>query len=109
MKYLKNRIIQYLVKNLLVSITEEDIIVMTTRGWIKGKRKLSDEEVQFLKEEAKSIKESILWKYMNDEVKWNAQLRMFEKGVTEENTRFGRAMLHNLELLNKFLDNVIKL
>jgi len=106
---LKERLIQHLVKNLLVAVMEDDILRITSRGWFKGNRKLTEEEVTFLKDGAKEFSDSIIWQYMKNELRWVANLRMFEKGQVPENTIFGRAMLYNLEVMEKFLENCKKL
>lgn len=106
---MRNKLIQYLVKNLLAAISEEDIITVTNRGWLKGKRKMDEAEVTQLKQEAEELKKSVLWNYMSNEVRWLANLQMFEKGISKDNTVFGRAMLYNLELCNKFLDRISRL
>lgn len=106
---MKRKFIQYLVKKLLKAVNEDDILRITNKGWLKGKRRLSDEEIEFLKEEAKALEESVLWKTMCDELRWLASLRMFEQSATEKNSEFGRAMLYNLEMQKKFIENCSKL
>jgi hypothetical protein len=109
MDRIKRILIQYLVKDLLCAVPEDDLLLITTTGWLKNKRKLSGEEVAFLKEEAKIIKESLLWKVMNDELRYQANLRMFEKGQIPENTTFGRAMLYNQELMREYVERISSL
>lgn len=99
-----DEVIQYIVKDLLAAITEKDILTVTNKGWYTGSRKLTQEEVAQLKEECQGLKESVLWKLMSNEIRYLANLQMFEKGIDRENTVFGRAMLYNLELLDKFID-----
>ena len=106
---LKRRLVQYLVKNLLAAVSEEDILTITNRGWFLKNRKLTEEEITQLKEEAYSFRDSVLWGLMSKEVKHLANLQMFEKGVKEENTVFGRAMLYNLQLIQLFIDRCSKL
>lgn len=106
---LKRLLIQYLVKNLLKALTEEDIITMTNRGWFLKNRKLSGEEVTQIKEEAHSFGQSVLWKLIANEIRYDANLRMFEKSAEEGNSVFGRAMLYNLELIEKFINRCTKL
>src|SRR5687768_15711386 len=101
--------INYLTRNLLVGITEKDILAITNKGWFMEKRKLSPEEVVFLKEEAEALKKSLLWKLMADDLRWQANLRMFEKSAEGGNSVFGRAMLYNVEVIRQYLERVIKL
>jgi hypothetical protein len=87
MKYIRKKLIQFLVKNLLAATTEEDILTITNRGWMHQKRKLSPEEVTQLQEDGHSFKDSVLWNYMKAEVRYQANLRMFEQGVGEYGLR----------------------
>jgi len=105
MKWLRHKLIQHLVRNLLAAISPDDILTLTNRGWFYGGRKLTPEEVVQFKEEAKAFGDSILWRIMTSEIRYQANLRMFEKGIGE-NTVFGRAMLYNLELLEQFIRNI---
>lgn len=109
MEAIKRRIIRYLVKNLLVAITEEDILTITNKGWFTRNRKLDESEVNQLKEEAISLKGSVLWKLMSNEIRYMANLQMFEKGDVPNSTVFGRGMLYNLQLLETFIDRCRKL
>ena len=106
---IRKYLIRLLTKHLLVAVTDEDILTITNKGWFQGKRKLSEEEIMFLKEEAKALQESILWKMMVSELRWMANLRMFEKSAEEGNSAFGRALLYAIETERQYLDRVSKL
>lgn len=108
MRIWKKKLIQYLVKNLLAGVTIEDILTTTNTGWYLKGRKLTPEEVTQLKEEAHSFKDSVLWSVMLNEIRYLANLRMFEQAIVPENTVFGRAMLYNIEILEKFINRVSK-
>jgi len=105
MKWLRHKLIQHLVRNKLAALTKEDILTITNRGLLLRGRKLAPEEIAQLKEEAKTFGDSLLWQLMTNEVRYHANLRMFEKGIGE-NTVFGRAMLYDLDLLEQFITNV---
>lgn len=62
-----------------------------------------------LKEEARDFQASYIWRLMTNDVKYLANLRMFEQGIVPENTTFGRAMLYNIELIEQFLRRVKEL
>lgn len=106
---LLNYLIRHLTRNYLAALTEEDILTMSNRGWFLNKRKLSQEEIAELKDEAQALKDSVLWRLMMRDIKYSANVRMFEKGSIDGNNIFGRAMLYNLELLNSFIENCRKL
>jgi len=103
------KITQYLVRNLLVALTEDDILTLTNKGWYLRGRKLSPEDIGQLKDEASMLKKSVLWELMSHDIRFLANDRMFEKSATEGNSVFGRAMLYNLNLMGQFLDRITKL
>ena len=105
MKKLKLKLIQYLVRNLLVALLPSDILTITNKGWYIRGRKLSEEEKIQLKEESESFSRSFLWELMSNEIRFLANDRMFEKSAVEGNSVFGRAMLYNLQLLDGFMEN----
>lgn len=109
MNYFKNKVIRYLVKNLLVALTADDILTFTNKGWYIHKRRLSDDEVMQLKDEAQMLKDSVLWKLISNEIRFLANTRMFEKSAAEGNSVFGRAMLYNVDIIENFLDRCKKL
>lgn len=109
MEVIKRKLVQYLVKNLLASVNEDDILTIANRGWFINNRKLTDMEVDQLKEEATALHNSVLWKMMSSEIRYIANLSMFEKALKPESTVFGRAMLYDLQLLEKFIERCRKL
>ena len=106
---LKLIVINHLVRHLLKAISEEDILHRTSQGWFVNKRKLERDELTILRDEAEILKDSQLWKLMQKELTWLANLRMFEHSRTAEDLTFGKAMLYNQDLGRKFLDRLTKL
>lgn len=105
-KWLRKKVVQYLVKNLLVAVQTDDLLIPTNKGLYIGNRKLEPDEVSQLKEDAKMIQESFLWTRVRAEVKFVANLRMFEKSAEGDSSIFGRAMLYNFEIIEQFLDKL---
>lgn len=109
MNWIKRTLITYLTKNLLVALTSDDLLTVTNKGVFLGRKKLSPEEVMQIKDEARQFKDSYIWRLMSHEIRYQANLRMFEKGIIPENTTFGRAMLYSIEILETFLAQSKKL
>lgn len=105
---IKHIVITYLAKRLLKVITEEDILQRTSREWLLNKRKLETDEVALLKEEAVALKESAVWQHMTTELKWLANKKMFDHARTNDDIVFGKAMLYNQDMMEKFLDSLIQ-
>lgn len=108
LKKLRHKLVTYLTRNYLKAITEEDIIQVSSNGWLLKRRKLSSDEIIALKEEAAFIQKSILWRLMKKDVAFLASQQMFDKATSHEDILFGKAMLYNLNLLDEYLLNIIK-
>lgn len=109
MRKLKNFVITYITRNLLLAITEEDILRKTSKGYMCGKLKLTHADLQILKQEAEALKESLLWKMMQRELTWLSNQRMFDKSASNDDILFGKAMLWNQKQQQDFLENLSKL
>lgn len=107
MKYIKKRLIQYLTKNLLKAVNEDDILRITSEGYLLRKRKLSPEEVINIKEEAKSIVDSELWQMMMTELEYVAFIRG-RKAKTDDDNLACHYLFYNLDLLKSFMNNLGK-
>lgn len=109
-KELQKRFINFLTKHLFNGITEEDIIRPKADGIYLDEKKLDQQEIDALREEADKLKNSFIWKrLMKDRIRFVANRRMYEKGMGIEDLIFGKAMLYNLEILGKFLIVLSKL
>ena len=107
MKYLKIRLLQYLTKNLLKMVTEDEILRITSEGFMVNKRKLEVDEIHALRAEAREFKESMVWKFMCNELEYVAFVRG-RKSTTDMDNYGTHAMFYNLDLMQKFLDNLSK-
>lgn len=94
---------------MLVALTNDDLLTILNGNVYFGGRKLTAEEILQVKEDARQFKDSYIWKLISNEVRYQANLRMFEKGIIPENTTFGRAMLYNIEVIETFLNQSKKL
>ena len=108
MRKLKHKLIQFLTKHLLKAVNEDDILRITNKGWFLNKKKLTPEEVSYLKEEANSFNESLLWKLMSREIEYVAFIRG-RKSKTDEDNLACHYMFYNLDLIQKYLENCKKL
>lgn len=106
---LKGRVLHlvtfWLVKDLLKAVHEDEILTQKGNGWYIGERRLPQEELSFLKEEAKHFRDSYLWRLMSKEIRFMAYLRATSKARTNEDLIYSGAMYYNLELLETFMAN----
>lgn len=109
---LQKRLINVLVKNLFNTITKDDILEFQGKDtggnpivFYKGKR-LEAEKTMALKESARILKESQLWKCLESEIKYVSNLRMFEKGQNTDDILAGKMALYVLEVINNKLNEL---
>lgn len=103
---IKNKLVNYLVKNLLQAVTDEEILIVSGRDYLLNNRKLGPEEVIQLKDECREFGKSLLWDLMSKEIRYQAGMRMIEKAEKNGDIVYGKAMLYNLDLIRKFINNL---
>lgn len=108
MKFLRAFIINYLVKHLLKAVSEEDILQIVNDGYLYKKRKLTPEEVVTLREEARIMQDSFLWKLMTKEVEYLAFISMTSKAKTNDDIIWGKAIFYAIDIMRKFLGELSK-
>lgn len=107
---LQARVIVWLTRHLFNNVTVDDIIQLKPTGVYLGEKKLTRDEIDFVKTEADKLRTSYLWKrILRNRIRWVSNERMFKKGLVENDFIFGRAMLHNLEIIEKLLIALSKL
>lgn len=109
MKWLRNKIISYLTKNLLKATTIDDIILISGRDWLVNKRKLSQGEMIDLIEEAKSFQKSELYKLMIKDLKYGMTLQRYDKATTADDMIFGKAMAYAIAQIELFINRISSL
>ena len=106
---LQKKFIGLLVRNLFNTIDEDDILLVGKDGVYLRGNKLDKMSLDVLKEEAERFKESSLWKLLSREVKYQANIRMYEKGITTDDILMGKCSLYVLEVIKKTIDKISKL
>lgn len=105
---LKRKLLQYLTRNLLKALTEEDVLTITNKGWFLNRRKLAPEEVAHIKAEATDFEKSLLWTLMRKDIEWAAFV-LGRKAKTDEENLACHYMFYNLDIMERYLRNVNKL
>lgn len=106
MRWLRNNLVNYLTRNLLKAVTEEDVLLISGKDWLLNKRKLTNEEILVLKEEATSFSNSILYKLMKRELKYDATLQRYDKATTADDMIFGKAMIYDFKIIEDYVNNI---
>lgn len=105
-KRLRSLIAEYLTKRLVKAVTDDQIITISGREWLHNRRRLSQEEILGLKEDASRFLDSPLWEYMKKDIEWQAWQRMGPKATVPEDLIFGKAMFYDLDLIRKYCERL---
>lgn len=87
----------------LSEVSVDDVITQVGNVMLLGGKEISEAEKKVLREEAKYLKESRIWKVFQETLKYQAQLVMFEKSKDFNDMLVGKAMLRNLDVQNQIL------
>jgi len=108
--YLQKRFIKYLAHNLFNVIDEDDILNIKAPGvmYLKG-RKLDSERVERLKNDASLYKESTIWYVLRNELRYQANRRMYERSHNESDILAGKIMLYITDIIESKIDKISKM
>lgn len=97
-------------KDLFVTLTEKDVLYSdpnTRKLYYKG-HLLTADEVSNLSSQAKSLKEISLMKILLDEMKYLACKKIYYDCQTDDDLKFGKAILWTVDVLEKKVDKIAK-
>src|SRR3990167_5571979 len=95
-KRLKLFVIDYISRRHVRAVTLDDIITITSKGWFVSTYRLSEEEIKSLKDQAATILKLPIWKFMKDDLEWQAWNRMAPPKVPDD-IIFGSAMFYSID------------
>src|SRR4051812_41002825 len=99
MKYLKRKLITFVVDHLFNGVTDDDCLkVAGNKIYHKG-RLLSQGEKKELVSGASTILQMKAFSVVIDELTNAANKKIFKNGQTMDDIVFGRAMLYNIEII----------
>jgi len=70
---------------------------------------LDERDRKRLKEEARYLEKTLLWKLLIGDMIHVSQKRMFEKATEEKELLFGKAVLYTIEVIKKKVDKLKQL
>lgn len=104
----KYTILTLAVKKLFNTIGPDDILKQTKRGeWMYRGKLLSESDKNLLMAEAMQLSEMKLWGVLQDDVKWQANRKMFILGKTSEDLTAGKLWQYTLDALNTRIKSLI--
>lgn len=104
----KQKVLQPFVKHLFNTIGPEDILQKQGEGWTYRGLPIDAAEVIQLKEEAKLIHKSRIWKMLQDELRYLGNVRMYERSVTDMDIVSGKLLLYLADALKTRLREMTK-
>lgn len=109
MEGLKRKLINYLTRHLIKAVTEDDILMIVSNKWLINKRKLTEEEIGSLKEDAKHFSQSVLWELIKKDIYFLAYLRGSRKAKDANDVIFSNAMFYDISIIESFIQRLTKL
>ncbi len=108
-EWLQKKLINILVRNLFNAITERDILLIDGKGqWRYKNKKLTEDTIQRLKDDADTFANSTLWKILTDEVRYKANQRMFETSNNTYDLLAGKMLLYAIDIIKSKINNIKK-
>jgi hypothetical protein len=101
---LQRHLSRFLVKETFNCIEAEDIL----RDWKFKGEELSPAQINTLKSQAKTFKESVLWKVLKNELLWQGQQAGFVKSKTEADMIAGKLLIFMMNEIDAKLDSIVK-
>ncbi len=106
--YPPDEILTRAVKDLFNTINEEDILHQVANVWFLQGKSLNDAQKSLIVSEAKTIQNSLAWKAIQLDIRYQANLRMFERSKTEMDLIAGKLWLYIIDCINTRLNSMSK-
>jgi len=103
----KDEVLQELVKDLYCTIGADDIL-NTDGEWTVGGKAMQEAEIKQLQAEATLFLGTRLWKYMQKDIKYRANKKMYEESKTAIDLIAGKLWLYTLDCQKSFLKKITK-
>lgn len=101
---MKQRVINYLLKHLLNSVSPDDIIATKNGMLCIGGAAATDDEIRSLSAEIKALEGFRIWRLMNETVRDDAMDRGFNKSTSFQDLLMCKMILYTLDIF----DSIIK-
>ena len=111
LRKIKRKWLNKITRKLFNTITANDVLVYnkTTKTFLIGDREITHKHMLQFKKDAEIMKELPLWELLSNDLKHIANKQMFEKSTCDDDMIFGKAMLYNLDIIEKKINNLARL
>lgn len=110
---LQRNLVQFLVKDVFNTITEDDILriertetPLQKDKWFYKGQQLPPANVELLQTQAQSLKESELWKLLKHELLWHAQEKGLYKSQTPEDQIASKLLIYFTDIIDSKLNSM---
>ncbi len=100
---MKQRLVNWLLKNLLNAIVLNDVLLVEKGVIYLNKKPITDEELRQLISEAKAIESTRLWSILNETLKNDAVDRGWNKSTTLDQMNTGKTIFYTLDLQSQII------
>ena len=110
-KWLKNKLLSYLVKDLLCAVDESMVLteVKTSDGrsyYLLNGEKIDVEYLARLRQDCNILKESELWKILQNTLRSQAHRMIFIKSQNFDDVLSGKLMVYNLDVQKRIIETI---
>ncbi|SRR4030066_813195 len=102
----KRKILTLAVKRLFNTIDSDDILQVKEGVWIFEGRPLTKDEVDIIKNSAKSFTEGLLFKILDKELRYQANRKMFIESQNEMDLISGKILLYYIDIIKTRLKRI---
>jgi len=102
-------ILNYIIKHLFKGIDEKDLFKINSGKLHINGDVCTEDQAREYKTQAIRIINSRVWKMLKQKMSYRSQELMFRKAKTTDDLFFGKAMLYNLDLMDKYLEKISKI
>lgn len=116
---LKNKLqhyfVKFLAKNLFNVITQDDILRVFYTGdgnldsVIVQNKRITDDQIGVIAEQARNLKKSSLWRHLENDIKHQTNIKMFNKSQAPADIMAGKMVLWTLSKINDKLEELARL
>ena len=107
--YLQIKYANWLIKGVFNTIDEDDILRVNEQGRMTFKRKvLTEEQEEIIKADAVRFKESQIWYFLRQEVKFQASQRLILKSVTPQDIVASKVLVYLLKVMTDKVNSLAK-
>lgn len=107
--YLQRRLINLLVKHLFNAIDEKNIVEVRGRELFVGGKATTQDKAKRIKKDAETFEDSFIWQVLSNQVRHEANKKMFYKSGSVDDILHGKMALWVLEIIEKKLKELTSL